>query len=41
MPGEISFIEAEKRTKEGIPLPSVLIDELNELAAKSGISTRI
>ena len=41
MPGELNFIMEEDRKVSGIPLPDVLVDELNALAAANSIGERL
>ena len=38
LPGEIEYRTAQKRCKEGLPLPENLIDELNQLATELGVT---
>ncbi|MBP2076913.1 Ldh family oxidoreductase [Oceanobacillus polygoni] len=37
LPGELEFIQKEKREKEGIPLSAAVVDELEEVASLYGI----
>ena len=41
MPGELNFITEKERMVSGIPLPEVLVDELNSLASSLGVEERI
>ncbi len=41
MPGEIEFETEIKRRKEGIPIPCVVVDELNQLAESLNLPARL